>query len=161
MRWLALLLLLAACEGEPNRSPTPAPSSAPAGKIDIVPVPPTTEPLPHFVKRELTRARADGRDLVIYVGATWCEPCRYFHEAAARGELDEAFPSLRLLELDLDRDGERLRQAGCASAMIPLFAKPTDQGTCDPNRRIMGSVKGPGAVDNLVPRLRAILGKAG
>lgn len=133
-------------------------ASAPAGKVDLVAVPRTEEPLPHVFKRELARARADGRDLVVYVGATWCEPCKYFHDAVTRGELDAAFPTLRLLELDLDRDGRRLTVAGCQSAMIPLFAALTDEGTCDPSRRVFGSVKGPGAVDNLVPRLKAMLG---
>jgi thiol-disulfide isomerase/thioredoxin len=154
-RGLALVLVaLLGCD----RDEAPAPStSASAGKVDWVVVPITTEPLPHVVKRELERARGDGRDLVIYVGATWCEPCQHFHEAVKRGELDETFPTLRLLELDLDRDGKRLAQAGCQSAMIPLFAKPADDGTCDPSRRVFGSVKGPGAVDNLVPRLQAML----
>jgi thiol-disulfide isomerase/thioredoxin len=153
---LSACLLLGACGKEEASHDAPSPV-APPGRVDLVRVPATTEPLPHLFQRELARARADGRDLVIYVGATWCEPCRYFHDAVDRGELDATFPSLRLLELDLDRDRTRLDQAGCASNVIPLFSRPTEAGTCDPNHRVMGSIKGPGAVDNLVPRLKKML----
>src|SRR5262245_36330359 len=60
------------------------------------------------VQGEVARAKADGRDLLVYVGATWCEPCQRFHKAAEAGELDNVFPTLRLIEFDLDRDRERL-----------------------------------------------------
>src|SRR5690242_19327752 len=43
------------------------------------------------------RAKAEGRELIVYVGATWCEPCQRFHKAANRGELDTAFPNLTLI----------------------------------------------------------------
>lgn len=107
------------------------------------------------VTRELARARHDGKRLLIYVGATWCEPCRRFHEAAAAHRLDADFPTLRLLEFDTDRDGERLAAAGYASRLIPLFARPGDDGRAS-GRQIEGSVKGDGAVGEIVPRLRAL-----
>lgn len=108
------------------------------------------------VQRELARARADGRRLLVYVGARWCEPCRYFHEAAAAGELDAIFPGLRLLEFDLDRDRDALEKAGYASRMIPLFALPREDGTGS-GQQIEGSIKGPGAVAQIRPRLEALL----
>jgi thiol-disulfide isomerase/thioredoxin len=106
--------------------------------------------------RELARAAHDRRELLIYVGATWCEPCRYFHEAAARGDLDQTFPTLRLVELDRDRDEHQLEQTSCLSPMIPMFAKPTPRGNCS-DKMIHGSIKGPGAVDEITPRLRRLL----
>ncbi len=111
------------------------------------------------VKRELARARADGRRLLVYVGASWCEPCQRFHDAAAAGELDTVFPGLRLLEFDLDRDRDALEKAGYASKMIPLFALPNDDGT-GTGQQIEGSIKGPGAVLQIQPRLQALLDKA-
>ena len=93
------------------------------------------------------------------VGASWCEPCRRFHEAVTRGELDATFPTLRLLEFDLDRDQARLQAAGYGSRMIPLFEVPGPDGRAS-GRRIEGSIKGPGAVAEIVPRLRRILAKA-
>ena len=64
------------------------------------------------VRDERERARSDGRDLVVYVGAKWCEPCQYFHKAAAKGELDAEFPDLTLLEFDLDDNRVRLLADG-------------------------------------------------
>ncbi len=94
--------------------------------------------------------------VLVYVGATWCEPCRRFHTAAAAGQLDGALPQLRLLVFDLDRDGERLKAAGYSSAYIPLFALPNPDGRAS-GKAIAGSIKGDGAVGNIVPRLQALL----
>ena len=49
------------------------------------------------IREALTRANADGRALLVYVGATWCEPCQRFHHAVDQGELDSAFPRLSIL----------------------------------------------------------------
>ena len=148
MRWYLPLLMLLGCDS------TPAP--APAGKVEIVAVPAGTEDLITIVQREAARAQKDGKKLVLYVGAEWCEPCKRFHAAAEAGELDRTFPDLRLLELDRDRDEARLARAGCLSKLIPLFAVPDAQGRCS-DRRIEGSIKGPGAVAEISPRLAAIL----
>jgi hypothetical protein len=94
--------------------------------------------------------------VVVYVGAKWCEPCERFKEALKSGALDAAFPRLRMLEADLDQHRDRLLSAGCDSRMIPLIALLEPDGRCGP-RRLEGSVKGPGAVDNLRPRLAELL----
>lgn len=96
------------------------------------------------------------RRVVVYVGAAWCEPCRRFHEAAARGDLDGIFPGLTLLEFDLDRDRERLNAAGYASKYIPLFALPGPDGSAS-GKQVEGGVKGEGAVAFMTPRLEALL----
>ena len=112
--------------------------------------------VPTIVKRELARAAADRKQLLVYVGATWCEPCRRFHEAAKEHKLDRAFPQLRLLEFDDDRDAGRLAMAGYSGHYIPMFARPGPDGR-GTGRQIEGSVKGDGAVDQIVPRLRSLL----
>ena len=162
-RTLALvgLVALTSCKQEQaaNTEPKPVPSAPPAAtKVDLVTAPAggTVEAI---VKKELARARSEGRQLVVYVGADWCEPCQHFHRAAAAGSLDRFFPRLRLLEFDRDRDSDRLDKAGCSSQLIPLFALPDPNGRCS-ERRIFGSIKGPGAVANITPRLRALLAKA-
>lgn len=112
-----------------------------------------------IIIRELARARSEGRDLLVYVGAEWCEPCKRFHDAAAAGQLDDSFPTLRLIEFDADRDAARLKAAGCTSKLIPLFARPTPDGRCDPELRHMGGVKGEAAVPFLSARLKAMLAR--
>jgi hypothetical protein len=134
-------LAIAACQ-------TPA-------KIELVSAPPGDD-VAALVRGELGRARSQKRDLLVYVGASWCEPCQRFHRAAQAGQLDHEFPRLRLLEFDLDRDRERLTAAGYTSRLIPLFARPGDDGRAS-GRQIEGSIKGEGAVGEIAPRLRTLL----
>lgn len=108
------------------------------------------------VRDERARAKSDGRDLVVYVGAKWCEPCKHFHAAAEQGLLDADFPDLTLLEFDLDEDRDRLATAGYVSDFIPLFAMPAEDGKAS-DKRFSGSVKGNAAVANISPRLRSLL----
>jgi hypothetical protein len=110
------------------------------------------------VRDERERAKGDGRDLVVYVGARWCEPCKVFHGAAQKGDLDGEFPDLTLLEFDLDDDRGRLTAAGYVGEYIPLFAMPAPDGRAS-DRKFEGSVKGDGAVANITPRLRKLLAK--
>ena len=133
---------------------TPTPPNAAPKAVQITPAPEGEAAA--VVASELQKAKRDGRQLLVYVGATWCEPCRRFHQAAAEHKLDAAFPTLRLLEFDSDRDGERLATAGYVSRLIPLFARPRDDGRAS-GRQIEGSVKGDGAVGEIVPRLRSLL----
>lgn len=155
IRALALVVVVSAVACESDR-PQPGPEPAkPAGRVEIVKLA-AGEDSVHAIAREAARAQADKKKLVVYVGAAWCEPCTRFHDAAAQGSLDAAFPNLRLLELDRDRDEAELRKAGCLSRMIPLFALPTADGRCS-ERRMEGSIKGEGAVAEITPRLRALL----
>jgi thiol-disulfide isomerase/thioredoxin len=154
-RWrLALFAaasLVAACSKE---EPTPVKEAV----LHVETIKTTGDDVAETVRREVVRAKADKRDVIVYVGATWCEPCQYFHNAAAAGELDGAFPGLRLVEFDLDRDREALARAGYASKMIPLFALPREDGSGS-GEQIEGSIKGPGAVAQITPRLKELLGK--
>jgi thiol-disulfide isomerase/thioredoxin len=147
--------LVAACRKEAPIKPD-LPSLAVASHVEIVKT--TGADVAETVRREVARSKADKREVLVYVGATWCEPCQYFHDAAAAGELDGAFPGLRLVEFDLDRDREALARAGYASRMIPLFALPREDGSGS-GEQIEGSIKGPGAVAQITPRLKALLGK--
>jgi hypothetical protein len=144
---LPAVLLLAACTHAPPEKQ----------HVEIVAASPGDD-VPALVRDELARAQKDRRDLLVYVGAPWCEPCQRFHHAALSGQLDDAFPSLRLLEFDNDRDMNRLAAAGYTSRLIPLFARPNPDGRGS-GQQIEGSIKGNGAVAEIAPRLRALLGK--
>ena len=161
---ILLALAVAACSRS-NAEPRPEPATtavtaspmvlARGVRIDTAPA---GDDLAKIVKDEGAKAREakDGRDLLVYVGAVWCEPCQYFHKAAVAGKLDAEFPNLTLLEFDLDKDKDRLESDGYASAMIPLFTRPNADGRAS-DRRFEGSIKGDGAVANITPRLRQLL----
>jgi thiol-disulfide isomerase/thioredoxin len=158
MRPVVGALLLAVVAGCGRDEPAPAPAKPLPVPVEIMAAPPEGE-VPTIVQREFARAKDERRTLLVYVGATWCEPCKRFHDAAAAGQLDATFPGLRLVEFDLDRDHDRLERAGYASRMIPLFAVPRADGTGS-GQQIEGSIKGEGAVNQIAPRLSALLAKA-
>ncbi|HEY3802298.1 MAG TPA: thioredoxin family protein [Kofleriaceae bacterium] len=165
MRLFAIAFALAACQSSSSSTSSGSSSASnqavarPAGKLELVDAPPTPAGanVATTIANEVTRAGHDGKELVVYVGATWCEPCQQFHAAAAAGKLDQAFPKLRLLVFDNDRDGDALQAAGYRSRLIPLFALPNADGTSS-GKQIEGSVKGADAVKQISPRLEALLG---
>lgn len=112
--------------------------------------------LPIQVQQAAQQASEHGQRLLVYVGASWCEPCRYFHDAALKGELDGALGHMAVLAFDADRDGARLAAAGYQSKMIPLLAIPRADGHSS-GKMLQGSIKGPGAVADLVPRVQQLL----
>jgi thiol-disulfide isomerase/thioredoxin len=133
-----------AASDEPAPSASGESPSAKAGAPGprFEPAPPGD--VPGVVLTAVARAKAEGRRLVVYEGASWCEPCQHFHAAVAQGELNAAFPRLTLLEFDADRDRDRLIAAGYGSQYIPLFALP-------------GGIKGDGVVPYLTKRLEQLL----
>jgi thiol-disulfide isomerase/thioredoxin len=152
------VLALAACsdpQPEVRAEPSAAPGAALA-KPELVPVPFGVTDGPAFLRSEYERAEREQRKLVVYVGATWCEPCKYFHDALKRGELDADLAGVRFLDFDLEAHGALLDASGCTSKMVPLFARPTQDGMCS-DRRTQGGVKGDGAVRFILPRLKRIL----
>lgn len=143
-----------------DSDPDPETRAAPTTKVDSVnklrfePAPPGD--VATIVKAEVARAQADGRRLVVYEGASWCEPCQHFHAAVAKGELDAAFPHLTLLEFDADRDGQRLVAAGYGSQYIPLFALPGKDGRAA-GPKASGGSKGDNVVTLLTKKLENLL----
>ena len=125
--------------------------------IELIPAPPGD--VAEIVKSARTAARAHGRALMVYIGATWCEPCQRFHHAAEEGKLDDKFPTLSLLVFDLDRDGDRLKRAQFAPGYVPYFGVPGDDGHAT-SAATEGSIKGEGAVDNISPRLEELVAKS-
>jgi hypothetical protein len=131
---------------------------APARRLELVDAPatPAGGDVAPAIAAEVARAQHDGRRLVVYVGAPWCEPCTHFHDAAVAGQLDAAFGDLRLLVFDADRDNGALVAAGYNYELIPLFALPGPDGRSS-GKQIEGSIKGANAVDQIAPRLHALL----
>jgi thiol-disulfide isomerase/thioredoxin len=113
---------------------------------------------PKVVRDALRMARQQGRQLVVYVGATWCEPCQAFHHAVERGELDGALDGVRFVEFDADLDKTRLLAAGYQGRYIPRFVLPGEDGR-GTDRRSEGGIKGEGAVANIMERLLPLLAR--
>ncbi len=153
MHLSSTVTVLALLVGAGCTRPTPAP--APHG-VKLVAAEASVPDVAPYIRSVRDAERHAGRDLLVYVGAPWCEPCTKFHEAAETGQLDARFPRLTLLVFDSDRDTERLRAAGYDSQLIPLFAVPGEDGRAS-GRKIEGSIKGDGAVAEITPRLDALL----
>lgn len=163
---LLATLLVATSSGCRNRekrthaSPTVA-SSAPADArlsrphFDQVPI--TVSTVAPYLAEQIADAGAQHERVLVYVGASWCEPCQRFHRAVEAGELDELLANTRFVEFDADVHTASLNQAGYAVEYIPVIAVPGADGRSS-GRQLSGSIKGPDAVrKDLVPRLRALL----
>lgn len=154
MRLCLALLAVAACT-----KPQPAaPSVDPAATVRFI-TPPIDGAVSTILVAQQEKARAERRRVLLYAGAPWCEPCRFFHEAVDRGELTGRVGALDLVAFDGQVDAERMLLSGYESQLIPLFAVPGPDGKAS-GRHIEGSIKGPGAVEDLVPRLKALLADA-
>ena len=162
--WLGIVGSVGCRAEAPEKGPAAdAPASASTARPVRIVEAPASGPVAPIVRDAMTEqvalqgavATPKGA-LLVYVGATWCEPCQRFHQAAERGELDATFPGVTLLEFDLDRDRERLLAAGYTSKLIPLFALPAGDGTAS-GKQVEGGIKGEGAVGFIAPRLKALL----
>ncbi|HQY60324.1 MAG TPA: hypothetical protein PK141_02940 [Polyangiaceae bacterium] len=108
----------------------PASAAAPArgaARLAFL-APPADADLGAFLRTERLRAKAGGRLLVVYAGASWCPPCKRFHAAAHGGELDADLGATTLVELDADNDRARLEALGYMYKNIPYFAIPGENG---------------------------------
>lgn len=129
MRSLVLVLVLGSgCQKASSGSGAEIVDAEPAGDVAGI------------VREAAAKLAPRHRQLVVYVGAAWCEPCKAIHDAIVAHQLDAEFPDLTLLAFDLDRDGDRLAKAGYVSPLIPLFALPAPDGTAG-LRRDYGGVK--------------------
>jgi hypothetical protein len=142
--WLALVFVACGADAQPR-------------KLQLIDAPPAGDIEP-IITGELARAVVASDSLLVYVGASWCEPCQHFHDAAAAGELDGSLGALRLLVFDADRDGDALEAAGYHSNLIPLFAVPRIDGKAS-GKQIEGAIKNRDAVTQLVPRIDALLAR--
>lgn len=160
-----LPLFLSACNGSRtgdgvgatgSSADSSGPRAAAVSFPEFVAAPPEGE-VAALVRAAMSKASTERRRLVVYAGATWCEPCQRFHHAVERHELGTSLSGIRFLEFDMDRDRERLIAAGYEAKYIPLFALPVPDGRAS-GKQVEGGIKGEGAVAFILPRLEALLG---
>ncbi len=97
--------------------------SSPSGKVELVTAIAAGQAAASIAD-EIALATTDNKRCVVYVGATWCEPCKRFKKALLAGELDTELQGARLLEFDADLDKSRLNAAGYSWRYVPFFAVP-------------------------------------
>lgn len=137
---------------------TPSPAAAPAAAdaatrengVRVVIASPETDAV-SLVRTERLKARAEGRVLVVYAGATWCEPCKRFKEEVHTGRLDDKLPRMTLLAFDADQDTDRLAAAGYRFSFIPFVALPGADGHPTDTQEARG--KGSNAWRELIAKL--------
>lgn len=158
---LLALVLASACVESPYTAPGAAAESASPrvakAKPEFVPVRAADRDVVALIRDALEQSRRDQRRLLVYIGATWCEPCQRFHEAVEAGQLDGELAGVRFLEFDADADGAALAGAGYDGKLIPRFVVPGADGR-GTDARIEGGIKGEGAVAHIMGRLRALVG---
>jgi thiol:disulfide interchange protein len=164
---LALAVLLGGCVGTPYdetaeqtaRAGQAEPAAAAsATKPEFVRVTAAERAVDELVREAKAAAAAEQRRVLVYVGASWCEPCQRFHEAVERGQLDGDLAGVRFLEFDADVDTAALTDAGYGGKLIPRFAVPGADGRGS-DAKIEGGVKGEAAVAHILERLKALLAK--
>lgn len=157
---ILLSLTASACDtpavAPPSPPGNPQPSAAAAGP-ELARAPAALADVQPYVAQELQRAQREKRPLLVYVGASWCEPCRRFHEAVETGALNGVIPPVRLLEFDHDAQHEALERAGYKPRLLPQFSIPKADGSPS-ERQMKGSIKGENSLKaNLIPRLQQLL----
>src|SRR6185369_10535784 len=133
--WLVVLLaaLLFDCSrpaSKPRKGQVSAaaPSAANAPPPSFLHYPRQGSAIEPWVQEQVELADAAHLRVLVYVGASWCEPCQRFHEAVERGELNGTLDGLRFLEFDQDQDASALKNAGYVYQYIPVLALPDPDG---------------------------------
>ena len=132
MPFALLALLLCACRKDSAQQTAPQDKMRVASTAKGVPELRAVSLLPGtdaavMIEASAAQAAQEGKKLVVYIGATWCEPCLAWHDAVAQGKAGP-LPAVQFLEFDLDKDGETLARAGYATRMVPYFARPGRDG---------------------------------
>jgi hypothetical protein len=146
---LFLVVLAAACQ-------RPEAAAYRTRRVEVLEA--SAGPADGVVRTALADAQRDRRRLLVYVSATWCEPCERFQAAVRAGHLDSTFPDLRLLKFDEDRDLARLARAGYNGQFIPRFVVPGADGRGTGQRHEGGSKSEDTVASFIAPQLARLLG---
>lgn len=106
-----------------------------------------------LIRTQRLQARADSRVLVVYVSATWCDPCKKFKMELDSGRLDDRLAKITFLAFDADKDMDRLGSAGYKFKFVPFVALPSADGSPSDSQQATG--KGGDAWKELLGKLDA------
>ena len=105
------------------------------------------------VLEEGKQAEKDGKQLVVYVGAVWCKPCKEFDAATKQANFGSDLDHIRLMKFDWYRHQTPLHRANYGSQYLPLFVVPGPDGKGSDKRFFGSRFKGQVGVEDLKKRL--------
>ena len=111
------------------------------------------------VLKETQQAEKDGKQLVVYVGAIWCKPCKDFDAATKQPNFGSELDHIRLMKFDWDRHQTPLHRANYGSQYLPLFVLPGPEGKGSDKRFFGSRFKGQVGVEDLKKRLVELAAK--
>lgn len=105
------------------------------------------------VKAEVAKAQAAGKKPIVYIGATWCPPCKAIKKYKTDPQMAAAFAGTYIIELDVDDwAAADLTGLGYKAGSIPVFiAVGPDGKATGPN--INGGAWGDNIPANMAPPL--------
>lgn len=169
---LATTVLALGCSSEntPARATPVKPTAAasPAGANAVTSEPPSTGPHPgiHWTTLdkgankagtlEAAAGKASGVP-VVYVGATWCGPCKVYKSTLTDPRMVAAHKGAHIIEVDLDVHPKALQSVGIQPAGVPHWEMLDSSGQ-RVGRTIDGGHWDDNTVENMAPALTQFFG---
>jgi thiol-disulfide isomerase/thioredoxin len=105
------------------------------------------------VKAEVAKAQATGKKPVVYIGATWCPPCKAIKKFKADKQMVTAFEGAHIIELDVDDwSAADLAGLGYKANAVPVFIAVDKEGKAK-GPTIDGGAWGDNIPANMAPPL--------
>lgn len=142
---IALLLALGCA------SPPP-PQAAPKPPIHTSDLPDGSD-VSAGLRGAVGEAERAGLKPVLYLGATWCQPCVAYERALFHPEMVAAHANVLLVKADFDRHGSALEAAGFVASGVPFWCHLDREGG-NSGRCITGAAWGEDTPENMAPVLR-------
>lgn len=172
---LSLLLLLSACGNTPDATSPPAKSATPVadGSTDA-----KARPGPMMVRSKPVEQKPVSKKVawttidtakdvpadvtatvgsvkgvpVVYVGATWCGPCKVYKNSLEDPAMIRAHLPVHIIELDADKHPNTLQALKITPSGIPHW-EMVDRSGVTTGRKIDGSAWQDNTVENMAPAL--------
>ena len=91
---------------------------------------------------------------VVYVGATWCEPCLAIKKHRDDPRMKEAFTGVAIIEVDMDQwKSEQFAELNMKPSAIPVFYAVGSDGKAT-GKEIDGGAWGDNIPENMAPPLK-------
>lgn len=152
------LLLASGCDSKAASEASPEPSRSAAMTAEKasswVKVGSGGEALQSRLKAEVGKAAERRQKPILYIGATWCEPCAALKKYKSDPRMAEAFEGTYVIELDLDDwKLDELKALGLRAGVVPVFHALGADGRAS-GKTIDGGAWGDNIPENMAPPLK-------